>query len=237
MGKQISLEKFGAFGFTVLLGSSLFWMEPGGTAHAATISRTPRVQHARELLGKYYDRSIVKTSERVLDVRQFVRKSAERGLPGKNRKQAAKVARTILQEAARYGFDPIFLMAVIENESSFNPAIVGSFGEIGLMQIKPATAGWIAKKVQIRYTGVSTLLDPVMNIKIGAAYMNFLRERFNAHSRLYIAAYNMGARNVDKSLNKRVWPREYASAVMTRYVRFYTELNQNRILAAAGRPH
>ena len=219
----------------MLLGVSLLWVGQIGGNAASAGDHDVRVIHAKELLGKYYDHSVVKTAERHFDVNSFVRLSTERNLQGHFKKHSARIASAIIQEANRYGFDPIFLIAVIENESSFNPNTIGSVGEIGLMQIRPTTAEWICKKVHIAYHGKKTLLDPVMNIKIGAAYMNLLRDRFDSHSRLYISAYNMGARNVDKALDKNVWPKEYASAVMTHYVRLYTEVKSSVSIKKANR--
>jgi soluble lytic murein transglycosylase len=92
------------------------------------------------------------------------------------------------------------------------------------MQLLPSTGRWMAQKSGIRWTGKRTLEDPVANIRIGAAYLAYLRERFDSHGRLYLAAYNMGTTNVNRALARDVWPREYPSRVMQRYVRFYREL-------------
>jgi soluble lytic murein transglycosylase len=115
-------------------------------------------------------------------------------------------------------------MAVIENESSFNPTIVGSHGEIGLMQITPVTASWISEKYGVTYKGKASLYDPSINIKIGAAYLSFLREKFNFHSKLYLAAYNMGVSNVHRALGRKVTPQEYSNRVMKRYISFYSKM-------------
>ena len=132
-----------------------------------------------------------------------------------------------MQESFRYGFDPIFLMAVIQNESSFQPGIVGTSGEVGLMQITPVTAEWIADKYGLAYKGRHYLFDPVNNIRIGAAYLSFLREKFDFNSRLYLSAYNMGISNVNRALDRDVLPQEYASRVLKRYVNFYREIKEH----------
>lgn len=184
-----------------------------------------RVNHARELLGKHYTRSIVKkVGEKIQDVDQFVYEQVQRTLPAQYKKLSKKISKAILTESERHSLDPVFLMAVIENESSFNPAAIGKDGEIGLMQLMPSTAEWFSKKLDIRWRGKKTLQDPITNIKIGAAYLASLRERFDFHGRLYLAAYNMGATNVRRALEKQVWPKDYAVRVMQRYVRMYAEL-------------
>ena len=92
------------------------------------------------------------------------------------------------------------------------------------MQLRPGTAEWIAGKFAMKYKGKSTLRDPIENIRIGTAYMNYLRGKFDSHAQLYISAYNMGKRNVDNNLENNVWPKEYASHVMRYYVDFYSAL-------------
>jgi soluble lytic murein transglycosylase len=105
----------------------------------------------------------------------------------------------------------------------------GSLDEIGLMQIRPGTAKWIIEKMnlKVKYRGEKTLLDPIQNIRIGAAFLSYLREKFDSHARLYLAAYNMGARNVDQSLDKNIWPRDYPVHVMKYYVDFYSNLDSS----------
>ncbi|MGZ3698602.1 MAG: lytic transglycosylase domain-containing protein [Bdellovibrionota bacterium] len=186
-----------------------------------------RLSQAKELLGKYYRHSVVRAGEKVTDVDLFIRQWTNRALKGQWNRQSAKVARTILKESHRYNFDPIFLMAVIENESSFVPTARGEDGEIGLMQLRPTTARWIAHKYKLKWRGKSTLSDPVTNIRIGAAYLAFLRDKFDSHGRLYLAAYNMGAKNVARALERSIWPKDYPNRVMQRYIRFYSELKND----------
>jgi len=189
------------------------------------VQREMRLAHAQELLGKYYTRSVVKSGEKIRKVNSKIYRYAREHLPKKFRKQYKKIAQTIIDESLKNEFDPVFLVSVITGESSFNPERRGSLDEIGLMQIRPGTAEWIAKKYGLPYNGEKTLLDPIQNIKIGAAYLHYLREKFDSHAQLYLAAYNMGIRNVGEALDKNVWPKDYPIHVMRRYVDFYTALN------------
>jgi soluble lytic murein transglycosylase len=94
--------------------------------------------------------------------------------------------------------------------------------------LKPTTAKWISKKYDIKYHGEKSLFDPVVNIKFGAAYLDYLRDRFSGQSRLYLSAYNMGVTNVHRALDKDLWPKDYSSKVMACYVKFYTDLVKTR---------
>jgi soluble lytic murein transglycosylase len=100
----------------------------------------------------------------------------------------------------------------------------GKLDEIGLMQIRPATGEWIAKMNNIPWKGKRTLLDPIANIKIGTAFLHHLRGKFDSHAQLYLAAYNMGARNVNEALAEKIWPKDYPVHVMKFYVEFYSEI-------------
>jgi soluble lytic murein transglycosylase len=187
-------------------------------------SAEERVSHARELLGKYYKHSVVRSGEQVTEVGRFVYQWTKGELKKGSKKYAKLIARTVLAESEKNGFDPVFLMAVIENESSFDPRAIGPVGEIGLMQVTVATGEWIARKHGIPWKGKSSLYDPKTNIRIGAAYLAQLREEFDSHGQLYLAAYNMGSLNVNRALERSVRPKDYPDRVMKRYVRFYADI-------------
>ncbi|TGU24308.1 transglycosylase SLT domain-containing protein, partial [Mesorhizobium sp. M4B.F.Ca.ET.150.01.1.1] len=73
--------------------------------------------------------------------------------------------------AASYGVPVSLATAVIKIESNFRPNMVGGAGEIGLMQIKPATARMMG------YTGSAKgLFDPDTNIKYGMKYLAMARD-------------------------------------------------------------
>lgn len=191
-------------------------------ADASKISNSIRIAHAKELLGGGYRHSVVRKGETVSDITDFVEAMTTEWLPEKFSKNSRSLANAIVRESDRRGFDPIFILAVIQNESRFNPEMRGSHTEIGLMQIKPATAQWIAKKMGLKYSGEKALFDPIQNIRIGIAFMSLLREQFEADSPLYISAYNLGARRVRQIVADDRTPREYVQAVMKRYVAIYS---------------
>lgn len=186
-----------------------------------SLASIQRVDHARELLGKRYKKSIVSTFENHEGIEKNILATITKRLPKKFKSQAKVVTEAILKEAKTHSMDPYFVMAVIAGESSFNPLAVGPVGEIGMMQIRPATGEWMAKKIKFKWKGDKTLRDPVANIKLGTAYLAWLREKFDNHGQLYLAAYNMGAKNVKNALAKHVRPKDYPLHVMKRYIAFY----------------
>lgn len=191
---------------------------------AAKIRREARLNHAQELLGKYYNKSAVKSGEKVRKINRLVYKWVHDNMPKDQRHKHKQIAKAIIEESAKHGMDPVFLMSVMQGESGLDPMRLGTLDEIGLMQLRPSTAQWIAEKFKIKYTGPQSLFDPTVNVRLGAAYLAYLREKFDSHAQLYLAAYNMGARNVNNALEKKVWPKDYPVHVMKYYVDFYSTI-------------
>lgn len=157
------------------------------------------------------------------DTARFVYKKTRELLPVPFRGRSRLVAEALIQTANDYQMDPLFLMAIISQESKFNPLALGSHGEIGLMQLKPSTAITVASVNGLTdeqaYTEVSEALkDPVQNIRLGAAYLARLRASFKHRSALYISAYNMGATRVRSHVALGVQPQIYSSKVLAHYV-------------------
>jgi len=191
--------------------------------------REARLNHARELMGKYYAGSSARAGENVKKINSMIYRWTKERLPAKYRKNYQAIAQTIIDESLKYEFDPVFLMSVIQGESSFDPRKVGGVGEIGLMQIRPSTGQWMSEMTKQDWKGKKSLYDPCVNIKLGAAYLNWLRDKFDNHAQLYLAAYNMGQRKVASILDKNIWPKDYPVHIMKKYVEFYTELKERNI--------
>lgn len=93
----------------------------------------------------------------------------------------------IARYAASYGVPVSLAKAVIKIESNYRPNLVGGAGEIGLMQIKPATARMMG------YTGSAKgLFDPDTNIKYGMKYLAMARDLGGGTTCGTILKYNAG---------------------------------------------
>ncbi len=187
-----------------------------------------RLLQAKELMGREY-RSYFKVAKLIKKpdrhIHEYV-KEAFLEFDKKTRAKARVTSNAILSESKKYGFDPFFLLAVIENESDFNIIVKGDAGEIGLMQILPDTAKWICEMNNWKWKGEKTLRDPVQNVRIGAAYLNLLRGKFESESQLYISAYNMGPTNVYRALSHKVTPKDYHSKVLEFYISYYKQIKK-----------
>lgn len=103
----------------------------------------------------------------------------------------------IVRSAADNGLDPALVAAVVNEESGFDPASRSGAGALGLMQLMPETAIWIADKTGGTDFTVDDLADPAINIAYGSWYLAYLMERYGGSEVLALAAYNGGAENVD----------------------------------------
>lgn len=196
------------------------------SAHAVPESPTKRIQHAKELMGGQYKKSVVKNGEKEKRIAPFVKALVQKFIPKGDAKLAVRVSRAILSESQKHNVDPLFLVAMIQNESSFRTKLVGGVGERGLMQIRPSTARWIAELNKIKFKNDDELFDPAMNIRIGVAYLAHLRKSFKREGQLYVSAYNMGPTKVRQLIEDETKPSVYVSAVMKRYVALYHGLKK-----------
>lgn len=103
----------------------------------------------------------------------------------------------IRQQAHEKGLDPALIAAVIYTESKFRDA-TSSAGAMGLMQLTPDTARFIARKSGGFAFTVKDLSTPQVNIAYGSFYLRYLLERYGGNETLALAAYNGGEGNVDK---------------------------------------
>ena len=122
----------------------------------------------------------------------------------------------ILAESRKYGYDPLFLTALIITESSFNNWAKSNRNAHGLMQLKPTTAVAIASETDLKWKGTPTLYDPKKNIALGAYYLNKMVARFGDLT-LALEAYNQGPSRLSRFLRKGYLPNRYSGKVLKNY--------------------
>jgi soluble lytic murein transglycosylase len=93
--------------------------------------------------------------------------------------QAKKLAKLIIEECDNYEIDPSLVLAIIQVESNFSPTAVSDKGAIGLMQVMPSTADYLAEKLGISISGKKELHDPFLNVRLGIYYISLLEGRFD----------------------------------------------------------
>jgi soluble lytic murein transglycosylase len=108
---------------------------------------------------------------------------------------------TIRTEAAREHLDPAFVAAVIYRESKFVPDSRSSRGAVGLMQLLPSTASFIAAQPNRPALPPDELTDPEVSIAYGAWYLRYLIDRYGS-APLALAAYNGGESNLQSWMRR-----------------------------------
>jgi len=103
----------------------------------------------------------------------------------------AVVAKTSMES----GLSQSLIWSIIRQESAFNVKAISRVGAQGLMQLRPSTAREVAHKYKIS-EGDPDLLNPEVNIRLGALYLRKLTQRFGDNYAIVAAAYNAGPSRV-----------------------------------------
>jgi soluble lytic murein transglycosylase len=118
----------------------------------------------------------------------------EHALPGES--LPLSDAAVIREQASEKHLDPALIAAVIYAETKFDPR-TSSAGALGLMQLLPATARYIAHlSGGVRFT-TSDLATPKINVAYGSWYLRYLLDHYEGNELEAVAAYNGGLSNVD----------------------------------------
>ena len=98
-----------------------------------------------------------------------------------------------LSEAAQQiGLDQSLVFGIVRQESRFRADAVSSAGAVGLMQLMPPTAKWVAKQLGKVDYRPSQIGDVALNAKFGTYYFKYWLDRFDNLPLLAIAGYNAG---------------------------------------------
>jgi len=101
-------------------------------------------------------------------------------------------AEQIRPVARQQSVDDAWVYGLMRQESRFITNARSSVGASGLMQLMPATARWVAKKIGLEDFHPSRVNDTDVNILLGTSYMRMVMENLDNHPVLASAAYNAG---------------------------------------------
>ena len=88
--------------------------------------------------------------------------------------------------------DEALLLSIARQESRFAPDIISSAGAVGLMQLMPMTARWVAKQLGRSDYRSSQIGELATNTQFGAFYFKYCQDRLEGMPALAAAAYNAG---------------------------------------------
>ena len=130
-----------------------------------------------------------------------------------------------IEYAGDAGIPPTWAFGIARSESLFMRDARSGAGAIGLMQLLPSTGREMAGNLRVPYSGMNTLVDAAVNIRLGTAYLARMAERYDGNRILATAAYNAGPQRVDQwlpaagALDARTWIELIPYNETRRYVR------------------
>jgi soluble lytic murein transglycosylase len=129
---------------------------------------------------------------------------------------------TITTHAQTKGLDPYLILALIRQESLFDPEAVSPARAYGLMQLLQKTAARVTRAESV---SPSSLMDPEFNINAGTGYLRQLLDQFNGNQIMAVAAYNAGESAVDKWRTRYadLEPDEFVESISFRETRNYVK--------------
>ncbi len=142
--------------------------------------------------------------------------------------------------------DEALLLGLARQESRFNAGIVSAAGAMGLMQLMPATARWVAKQIGKPEFRGRDITDVSLNTQFGAFYFRYWLDRLERLPALAAAAYNAGpgraqAWRAAEPLEGAVWvetipfneTRDYVKKVLANAMYYARELDQPYVALTA----
>ncbi len=123
----------------------------------------------------------------------------------------------VQRHIGRSDLPQMLVFAVIREESNFRAEVESPAGAVGLMQLMPTTARYVAKTIRTKYQP-TLLIHPDFNVKLGVAYLKRLLRRYKGNLFYTLAAYNGGATNVKR------WKRKTGSGDFDNFVETITFL-------------
>ena len=94
--------------------------------------------------------------------------------------------------AQNQSLDDAWVYGLMRQESRFITSAKSNVGASGLMQLMPATAKWVAKKIGLRDYNHGRVNETETNVLLGTSYMRLVMENLDNHPVLASAAYNAG---------------------------------------------
>jgi soluble lytic murein transglycosylase len=126
------------------------------------------------------------------------------GLPHAMQKQVYPAAwgDLVAEQSAAYAVDPLLMLALMRQESSFDPRAQSGAQAMGLTQIVPATAQNIAGRLGDDGFVLRDLFKPAVSIQFGTWFVSQLLGEYRGRLFPTLAAYDAGGGNVSRWLQR-----------------------------------
>ena len=115
----------------------------------------------------------------------------------------APYGETVRPAAQNQSLDDAWVYGLMRQESRFITNAKSNVGASGLMQLMPATAKWVAKKIGLRDFSHGRVNDTETNVLLGTSYMRMVMESLDNSPVLASAGYNAGPGRARKWMAER----------------------------------
>lgn len=127
--------------------------------------------------------------------------------------------------AERTGLDEAWVLGLIRQESRFMAEVRSSAGAMGLMQLMPGTAQWVANRMGLKNWRWSGVTDVDTNISLGTYYLRHVYDNLDNSAVLASAAYNAGpgrakAWRPERNMEAAAWAETIPFNETRHYVKF-----------------
>lgn len=109
----------------------------------------------------------------------------------------------VMAETTAQNVDAAWVYGLIRQESRFVTQANSAVGAKGLMQVMPATAQWVAKKIKLANFHPHQMTDIETNVQLGVTYLRLVLESLDNLPVLASAAYNAGPNRARRWLGGR----------------------------------
>ncbi len=96
------------------------------------------------------------------------------------------------EQARSQGLEESWVLGLVRQESRFIANARSAVGASGLMQLMPATAKWMAKRIGMKDFRPDGVNEPETNIALGTGYLRYVLDELDGSPVLAAAAYNAG---------------------------------------------
>jgi soluble lytic murein transglycosylase len=96
------------------------------------------------------------------------------------------------EQSKSQGLEESWVLGLVRQESRFITNARSSAGASGLMQLMPATARWVAKRIGMRDFSPARVNDVDVNVALGTTYLRYVLDELDGLPVLAAAAYNAG---------------------------------------------
>lgn len=121
-----------------------------------------------------------------------------------------------------YNIEFPFVMALIEQESSFRTNIQSSTNDYGLMQINEINHEWLTETL-----GVTDFNDPYQNVRSGIFILRKLFEKYEDPSKV-LMCYNLGETGARRLWNQGIYETNYSKSILERTAEFEAEISERK---------